>query len=231
VSWFYKWHDRAPTERAKRRERLDAAVAAAFRASGGTYGSPRIHPDLTERGWRVSENTVASSMARQGLAGRKPKRSRGLTRQDRRAAKFPDLLRRDFTASGVNQRWVGDMTEIPTGEGKLYLASVLDLYGRRLLANPTSDHPDASSPATRSRWRSRGGVADKRSAEWSFTPIGVRPTPLTSSPHCAGAPASASPWNGSGRVSTTPPRSRSSPPSSMRSCPATTSRPRPRHGL
>jgi len=77
VSWFYKWHDRAPTERAKRRERLDAAVAAAFRASGGTYGSPRIHPDLTERGWRVSENTVASSMARQGLAGRKPKRSRG----------------------------------------------------------------------------------------------------------------------------------------------------------
>jgi len=134
-------------------------VAAAFRASGGTYGSPRIHPDLAERGWRVSENTVASSMARQGLAGREPKRSRGLTRQDRRAAKFPDLLRRDFTASGVNQRWVGDMTEIPTGEGKLYLASVLDLYGRRLLANPTSDHPDAelASDAIKVAVARRGG--------------------------------------------------------------------------
>ncbi len=136
VSWFYKWHDRAPTERTKRRERLDAAVAAAFRASGGTYGSPRIHPDLLEQGWRVSKDTVAASMARQDLAGRKPKRPRGLTRQGRRPVTFSDLLRRDFTAARINRRWVGDMTQIPTDEGKLYLATVLDLCGRRLLANP-----------------------------------------------------------------------------------------------
>ncbi len=93
--------------------------------------------------WRVSVNTVADSMRRQGLKGRKVKRNRGLTRQDRTAAKFPDLLKRDFTAAAPNLRWVGDMTEIPTDEGKLYLATVLDLSSRRLLAAPTSDHPNA----------------------------------------------------------------------------------------
>ena len=93
--------------------------------------------------WRVSVNTVADSMRRQGLKGRKVKRNRGLTRQDRTAAKFPDLLKRDFTAAAPNLRWVGDMTEIPTDEGKFYLATVLDLFSRRLLAAPTSDHPNA----------------------------------------------------------------------------------------
>ena len=93
--------------------------------------------------WRVSVNTVADSMRRQGLRGRKVKRNRGLTRQDRTAAKFPDLLKRDFTAAAPNLKWVGDITEIPTDEGKLYLATVLDLCSRRLLAAPTSDHPNA----------------------------------------------------------------------------------------
>ena len=93
--------------------------------------------------WRVSVNTVADSMRRQGLRGRKVKRNRGLTRQDRTKAKFPDLLKRDFTAAAPNLRWVGDFTEIPTDEGKLYMATVLDLCSRRLLAAPTSDHPNA----------------------------------------------------------------------------------------
>ena len=91
----------------------------------------------------MSVNTVADSMRRQGLQGRTLKRRKGLTRQDKKAPKFPDLLRRDFTASAPNRKWCGDITEIPTDEGKLYLASVLDLYGRRLLACPMSDHPDA----------------------------------------------------------------------------------------
>ena len=77
------------------------------------------------------------------LQGRKPKHSKGLTRQDKKAPKFADLLRRDFTASAPNVKWCGDMTEIPTDEGKLYMATVLDLFSRRLLACPTSEHPDA----------------------------------------------------------------------------------------
>ena len=100
-------------------------------------------PICLRRGWTVSVNTVADSMRRQGLQGRKPKHSKGLTRQDRKAPKFPDLLKRDFTAPAANVKWCGDITEIPTDEGKLYMATVLDLFSRRLLACPISEHPDA----------------------------------------------------------------------------------------
>ena len=78
-SWFYKWRDRPPTARQARRATLDEAVKASFDESGGnpgTYGSPRVFEDLVETGWKVSVNTVAASMARQGLAGRSPKRKR-----------------------------------------------------------------------------------------------------------------------------------------------------------
>jgi putative transposase len=143
VSWFYKWLDRPATARQQRRGELDAEVLKMFKASKRTYGSPRIHADLLEAGWTVSVNSVADSMRRQGLQGRKPKHSKGLTRQDRKAPKFPDLLKRDFTAPAPNVKWCGDMTEIPTDDGKLYLATVLDLFSRKLLACPTSEHPNA----------------------------------------------------------------------------------------
>jgi putative transposase len=143
VSWFYKWLHREPTPTEIRRGELDAAVKAFFEASKRTYGSPRIHCDLVEAGWTVSVNTVASSMQRQGFQGRKAKRRKGLTRQDTSAPKFPDRLKRDFTAAAPNLKWCGDMTEIPTDEGKLYMATVLDLFSRKLLASPTAEHPDA----------------------------------------------------------------------------------------
>jgi transposase InsO family protein len=142
VSWFYKWVKAPVTAQLTRRRELDAAVAEQFENSGRTYGSPRIHRDLVEAGWQVGENTVAESMRRQGLFGRKPKRRKGLTRQDKAAPKFADLLRRDFSAPAPNVKWCGDMTEIPTGEGKLFMATVIDLYSRRLLACPMSEHPD-----------------------------------------------------------------------------------------
>ena len=144
-SWFYKWHDRPPTPRQLRRAALDAAVKASFDDSGGTpgtYGSPRVFADLVEAGWRVSRKTVAASMARQGLQGRSPKRRRrSLTRPDKAAASIPDLIGRDFNADGIDQRWCGDLTEIPTGEGKLYLATVLDLGSRRLPGFALGEHP------------------------------------------------------------------------------------------
>jgi transposase InsO family protein len=143
ISWLHKWLGRGPTDRQRRRAELDKRVRELFEASGRTYGSPRIHADLFAEGWRVGVNTVADSMRRQGLQGRKPKRPRGLTRQDKAAPTFPDLVRRDFTAEAPNLKWCGDITEIPTDEGKLYLATVLDLHSRRLLAGATSHHPDA----------------------------------------------------------------------------------------
>jgi transposase InsO family protein len=147
VSWFYKWLHREPTDRERRRAELDTRVAELFVASKRTYGWPRIHADLLDEGWKVSVNTVAESMRRQGLQGRKPKHPKGLTRQDKKAPKFPDLLKRDFSASAPNLKWCGDITEIPIDKGKLFLASVLDLCGRRLLACPLSEHPDAELAA------------------------------------------------------------------------------------
>jgi transposase InsO family protein len=147
-SWFYKWHDRPPTARQRRRDELDAAVRASFDDSGGTpgtYGSPRVWEDLVEAGWRVSKKTVAASMVRQGLAGRSPKRKRrSLTRPDKAAAPIADLIRREFNAETVDQRWCGDLTEIPCDDGKLYLATVEDLASRRLPGFAMGEHHDAA---------------------------------------------------------------------------------------
>ena len=153
LAWFYKWAEHASTPgphtpSEQRRGRLDAAVCAAFKTARGLHGSPRLHADLREAGWTVSEKTVADSMRRQGLVARRIRRRNGLTRQDKTAPKFGDLLNRDFTAEAPNSRWVGDMTEIPTGPDgrgtKLYLATVIDLYSRRLLGAATGLHPDAA---------------------------------------------------------------------------------------
>jgi transposase InsO family protein len=130
--------------------------------------------DLREDGWQVSEKTVADSMRRQGLMARRIKRRNGLTRQDKTAPKFPDLLRRDFTASRPNARWVGDMTEIPTVDEhgrpgpKLYLATVIDLYSRRLLGAATGLRPDAelARSAITMAVAARGGVDAVNGPNW-----------------------------------------------------------------
>jgi transposase InsO family protein len=160
LSWFYKWLNRTPTPTEQRRAAVDAAVAAAFDKARGLHGSPRLVTDLREAGWTVSEKTVADSMRRQGLVARRIRWRGGLTRQDKTAPKFPDLLRRNFTASAPNTRWVGDMTEIPTAAGKLYLATVIDLYSRRLLGAATGLHPDAelACEAIKMAVAARGGA-------------------------------------------------------------------------
>ena len=143
-STFYKWHNRPPTPAKRRRAELDAEVKACFDASGGTYGSPRVRAELHRSGRKVSKKTVEASMARQGLQGRAPQRRRGLTRPDKRAAPVPDLLRRDFTAGGVGEKWVGDFKQVDTGEGPVFLATVEDLFSRRMLGFAQSDrHPTA----------------------------------------------------------------------------------------
>lgn len=142
-SWFYKWKNREPTMREQRRARLDEEIARHFAASDGTYGSPRITHDLRGEGWKVSENTVAKRMAELGLAGRVPKKPRSLTRQGKRPA-APDLVGRKFSAVAPDVLWVGDGTMISTDEGPLYLATVEDLFSRRLLGYAMSEHHDAA---------------------------------------------------------------------------------------
>jgi putative transposase len=155
-SWFYKWHNRPPTPGQRRREALDAEVKRIFLDSGGTprtYGSPRIHGELVDQGWAVAEKTVADSMVRQGLVARPKRRFRSLTRPDKAAEPLADLLKRDFSASRPDEKWCGDLTEIPTDEGKLYLASVLDLAARRIAGFAISKHHDAPLAPERCRWR------------------------------------------------------------------------------
>jgi transposase InsO family protein len=170
LAWFYKWLGRASgpsaasglhTVRDRRRDTVDRAVKVAFGKAKGLHGSPRLVWDLRDSGWTVNEKTVADSMRRQGLVARRIRRRNGLTRQDRTAPKFPDLLKRNFTADRINAKWVGDMTEIPTEHGKLYLATVIDLYSRRLLGAATGLHPDAelAGQAIKMAVATRGGRA------------------------------------------------------------------------
>jgi len=147
-SWFYKWRDRPPTGRQRRRAEIDAKVKEVFDASGGTYGSPRVFDELRDAGERVSKKTVEASMARQGLIARPgPRRGHWLTRQAKKAVPASDLLHRDFTASAINVKWSGDLTEIPTDEGKLYLAAVEDLASRRVPGFAIGEHHDAALAA------------------------------------------------------------------------------------
>ena len=103
----------------------------------------------------MSEKTVADSMRRQGLKVANQSAARELTKQDKTAPKFPDLVKRDFTAPEPNMKWCGDMTEIPTDEGKLYLATVMDLFSRKLLAARRRSIRTRNWPARRSRWLPR----------------------------------------------------------------------------
>lgn len=139
-SWFYKWRSRGPSDRRRRRDRLDEAVKRFFDDSGGSYGSPRILADLRDAGWRVSKKTMEASMRRQNLQARSPKRKRkSLTRADKTAPPVPNLLGRDFNAGAPNLKWCGDFKQIDTDEGPIFLASCEDLFSRRMLGFALSD--------------------------------------------------------------------------------------------
>lgn len=129
--------------RVERRRRLAVEVARLFRLHRGRCGSPRITAELRDAGWRVSANTVAALMRDQRLVARARRRRRATTRPGRARWRAPDLVGRDFHAERPNRKWFGDGTEIVTDEGKLQLASVLDICSRRVLGFAMSDHHDA----------------------------------------------------------------------------------------
>ncbi len=147
-AWFYKWRHGDVSLRRARRKAVDAAVVYEFARRQGRDGSPPITIRLRDAGWRISKNTVADSMRRQGLVARPRSKRRGLTKADRRARKPADRLARDFAPPAqINQRWVADLTEIDTGEGVLYLASILDLNSRRVVGYALGEHHDADLAA------------------------------------------------------------------------------------
>jgi hypothetical protein len=119
VSWFYKWLGREPTDRQVRRGELDAAVKLAFDASGGTYGSPRIHADLLEDGWAVSVNTVADSMRRQGLQGAKTQAPEGTDEAGRDGGEIPGPASPRFHRPGTEHQVVWGHHRNPHRRGQV----------------------------------------------------------------------------------------------------------------
>ncbi len=130
TSGYYAWLGREPSPHARQDRQLRERIREFHRLSRGTYGAPRIHRDLTEEGRAVSRKRVARLMQAEGLRGvsRRPWVTTTCRDQSRRPA--PDLVERDFTASGPNQLWVADITYVPTWGGFLYLAVVLDVWSR-----------------------------------------------------------------------------------------------------
>ena len=128
---------RAGTLSARQRtdDELTGHIRAAHQASKGRYGAPRIHAELRRRGHRHGRKRVARLLRCAGLRGRTPRRWNKTTVPDPAAAARADLIRRDFTvnAAAVNTRWCGDITYIPTWEGWLYLATVIDIASRRVV--------------------------------------------------------------------------------------------------
>jgi len=133
-SGYYAWRRRGASARARQDAELLSRIKTIHRQSRGIYGAPRVYAELT-LGQRLhcSRKRVARLMRLAGLAGVHRRRPWGCTRRDERHEPQPDLVRRDFTASGPNQLWVADLTQHRTDEGWLYLATVLDVFSRRVV--------------------------------------------------------------------------------------------------
>lgn len=130
---YYDWLTRSDSRRKTENKRLLDEIRQIFKANRDVYGAPRIHEELLEKGYKCSLNRVARLMRQAGIVPKTIKKFRITT--DSRKSRFPakNLLEQDFTASRCDEKWVADVTYIPTREGWLFLAAVLDLYSRRII--------------------------------------------------------------------------------------------------
>lgn len=131
-SGYYDWVDRPESARSQRHRLITEKIRHYHQASRETYGSPRIHADLIASGETVGKNTVALLMQRAQIVPKTIRRFR-VTTDSRKTVAAPNLLAQQFTAEKPNERWVSDITFIPTREGWLYLAVILDLYSRAVV--------------------------------------------------------------------------------------------------
>jgi putative transposase len=133
---FYKWRAQPLSERVKTDAVLVARIRALHTGRRRSYGSPRVHRELRDQGVRCGEKRVARVMRAHGIRARAPKRFRVTTQSGHRQPVAPNQLARQFGVSaqpGTDRVWAADITYIPTREGWLYLAVVLDLASRRVV--------------------------------------------------------------------------------------------------
>lgn len=133
VQGFYAWRRRPPSRRAKRDQELSQKIVVFHCGSRMVYGAPRIQAALRAGGDSVSRKRVARLMQEAGLKAKCKRKYRITTRGNSKRPVAANLLGQEFGASSPNQKWASDITYIPTEEGWLYLAVVLDLYSRRVV--------------------------------------------------------------------------------------------------
>ena len=139
-SGFFAWLKREPSLRQRRREQLVRKIKAVHQQNRGLYGSPRVHRALLIDGQRVSRNTVAKLMRQERIRAKTKRRFVPRTTDSTHQQPVaPNLLDRNFTASAPDCKWAADITYIPTDEGWLYLAAVLDLFSRKVVGWAMAD--------------------------------------------------------------------------------------------
>ena len=144
-SGYYAWKKRPLSTRAQENAELLEKIREAFEVCRRVYGSPRIRHYLVRKGHSCGRHRVARLMRQAHLVAKRAyKRHPQTTKQCPGARIAPNLLNQQFTADGPNQKWVGDITSIDTAEGWLYLASILDLYSRRVVGWSMADRMDSS---------------------------------------------------------------------------------------
>ncbi len=139
-SAYYAWARCGVSARARANEQLAARIAAVHARSRRTYGAPRVHAALRAQGVRCARKRVARLMRAAGLVGCHRRRRARTTVADPAHTPAPNLVARDFTASGPNRLWIGASTYLPTREGWLYLAVLLDTHSRRVVGWAMADH-------------------------------------------------------------------------------------------
>jgi len=132
-SGYYAWRNRPVIAREMANRELVKRIEAVYNGSYETYGSPRVYLELKAQGVACSENRVARLMRLRGLQAKQVRRYKSTTRRNKKHPVAPNILKRDFTAARPDHKWLTDITYIPTREGWLYLAAVLDLFGRRIV--------------------------------------------------------------------------------------------------
>lgn len=132
-SGYYGWLGRPASARAKSDRALLVHIREIFQQSRCTYGYPRVHKELLARGFDCGRDRVARLMREAGLRAIHKRKYRVTTQSDHKRPVAPNLLRQDFSTESVNQKWLTDITFVPTDQGWLYLAPVLDLYSRMVV--------------------------------------------------------------------------------------------------
>jgi transposase InsO family protein len=138
-SSYYQFIQAIPSKRRLENKRLLEKIKAIHKESRETYGSPRIHAALLSQGELFSRKRISALMKKEGIVAKMKKRFRVTTKANPKAVSAPNLLKQNFTAEKPNQRWVADFTYVATQEGWLYVATVLDLFSRRIVGLAMSD--------------------------------------------------------------------------------------------